>query len=536
MEKIKSTYVKNRSHVFEFKLGHFCAIVISLILVIASTIITIYISSNTKEIASKYEYTLTLTDTAIKSIIFQSIEEDLNKGVFSTSKIIIEKMKQVNFIKDVEIRRTETDELIHDYGKRRIANEDKDELSETIKIIGDYTAIIKTYKQDIQNDTYKELIGNLTKYIFQILFIIIILGVITGIVMSDIITQPLKKLSEAAKEIADGHFGTKIPETSFTEVNSLVTSYNEMGDQLRELYGSLEQKVQERTNELKEANHKLKETQAMMVHSEKMRSLGELVAGIAHEINNPVNFIHGNIMILQNYADDLFQIIDKYDEYSANLTDEQKEKIKKLKEDIDIEFLRGDIKDLIKSCIEGTQRTKNIVLDLKNFSRMEEMVLTQFDIPKEIDTTLNILNNKYKNRITVIKNYGQVPKIEAYGGQLNQVFMNILDNAQDAIKEQGTVTINVKMKDGDNSRVQIEFIDTGTGIPEENIKKVFEPFFTTKVVGKGTGLGMSISYRVIKDHNGTIDIDSKVGVGTKFTIVLPIEHIAKNNDSMEKIR
>ena len=154
---------------------------------------------------------------------------------------------------------------------------------------------------------------------------------------------------------------------------------------------------------------------------------------------------------------------------------------------------------------------------------MEEMILTQFDIPKEIDTTLSILNNKYKNRITVIKNYSEdTPKIEAYGGQLNQVFMNILDNAQDAMGESGTLTINTYKAEQD---VKIEFIDTGMGIPEENLKKIFDPFFTTKAVGKGTGLGMSISYRVINDHNGRIEVDSTVGKGTKFTITLPISHV-----------
>ena len=264
----------------------------------------------------------------------------------------------------------------------------------------------------------------------------------------------------------------------------------------------------------------------MMVHSEKMRSLGELVAGIAHEINNPINFIHGNIMILQNYVDDLLKLIDLYEKNNVNFPEDIKTKIESLKKEIDLDFLRGDIKDLIKSCIEGTQRTKNIVLDLKNFSRMEERVLTQLDIPKEIDTTLNILNNKYKNRITVIKNYSpDVPKIEAYGGQLNQVFMNILDNAQDAMGEKGTLTINVYKE---RTKVKIEFIDTGKGIPEENLKKVFDPFFTTKPVGKGTGLGMSISYRVINDHHGTIEVESKVNVGTKFTITLPINQDEAN--------
>ena len=161
------------------------------------------------------------------------------------------------------------------------------------------------------------------------------------------------------------------------------------------------------------------------------------------------------------------------------------------------------------------------------------MVMTQFDIPKEIDTTLNILNNKYKNRITVHKNYEEnLPKIEAYGGQINQVFMNILDNAAAAIEGTGDVFINVK-KAGEN--VEIEFKDTGKGIKKENLSKVFDPFFTTKPVGQGTGLGMSISYRVIQNHYGTISVESELGQGASFKIILPINHPAKNEDAAQAI-
>ncbi len=384
----------------------------------------------------------------------------------------------------------------------------------------------------IVKDTSKIYRESLYKSMSMLFLLIIAFAIGASIFLSLKMSKPLKQLSKAARKITDGDFDVRIEPSKFSEINDLIDSYNEMGFQLHDLYSSLELKVQERTIALEEANHKLKETQAMMVHSEKMRSLGELVAGIAHEINNPVNFIHGNIMILQNYADDLLQLIDLYSK-NAQLDENSQKEIDDLKKQIDLDFLRDDIKDLIRSCIEGTQRTKNIVLDLKNFSRMEEMVLTQFDIPKEIDTTLNILNNKYKNRITVIKNYGEdVPKIEAYGGQLNQVFMNILDNAQDAMGESGTLTINT-YKVGKN--VKIEFIDTGKGIPPENLKKVFDPFFTTKPVGKGTGLGMSISYRVINDHKGKIEVESQVGKGTKFTITLPISHDEKEMSLDEEI-
>ncbi len=568
---------KKPKKIIAIKLGMCFAGLICAMLIISAFLITINITSTTKEAASEYSNTQMLTNAALNVAIYNSVEKDIENNKknadekFELSKIFIGKLQDADIIYNVIV--TVDNENNHNISDKQIATTSEkphDEIisdnnaEEEIEILYGYKdAATNRQMTSDKNDTNRKefrefqkeykanngkkyyiniyakkeryevdlsynIMSNLKTNIINLLIIIIVMGVVTGVYMSEIVSHSLEKLSKAAKKLAGGDFDIKIPKTHYLEINDLISSYNEMGYQLNELYSSLENKVQERTKALEEANSKLKETQAMMVHSEKMRSLGELVAGIAHEINNPVNFIHGNIMILQNYSDDLFKVIDLYDKYSEKLTDEEKKEIEELKKEIDLDFMRDDIKDLIRSCIEGTQRTKNIVLDLKNFSRMEEMVLTQFDIPKEIDTTLNILNNKYKNRITVVKNYSpDVPKIEAYGGQLNQVFMNILDNAQDAIEGNGTVTINVLMSEEDKNKVKIEFIDTGIGIEKENIKKVFEPFFTTKVVGKGTGLGMSISYRVIKDHNGTIDIDSSVGKGTKFTITLPINHETK---------
>ena len=336
------------------------------------------------------------------------------------------------------------------------------------------------------------------------------------------INKPLIDLVSGFQEFAKGNFNYRLKETGFEEIDNLVNAYNHMATQLFDLYESLEAKVEERTAELEKANQKLKETQTMMVNSEKMRSLGELVEGIAQEINNPINFIYGNIMILDNYQKDLITLIDKYTEAQNELNEAKQKEINEFKQKIDMDFLKDDIGDLIKSCMEGVERTKNIILDLKNFSRMDEMVFSECNIPKEIDTTLNILNNKIKNRITVHKNYEEnLPKIEAYGGQINQVFMNILDNAQGAIKGTGDIYITAK-KEGEN--IVVEFKDTGCGIAPENINKIFEPFYTTKPVGQGTGLGMSIAYRVIQAHNGKISVESEVGKGTKITLSLPINH------------
>jgi len=349
--------------------------------------------------------------------------------------------------------------------------------------------------------------------------------------------KPFDKLTVGIHAFSKGNFKYRIQTTHFREIDEIAESYNEMATQLHKVYESLESRVRERTlalqktnAALEDSNRKIQEAQSMIVHTEKMRSLGELVAGVAHEINNPINFIYGNVIHLENYTNDLFTLIDKYSDASNWLLPDKLDDIKKFEEEIDYNFLKTDVHDLIESCKEGAERTKNIVLDLKNFSRLEEMVFTEFDVPKEIDTTLNILTNKFKNKVEIVRNYGSnVPKIEAYGGQLNQVFMNILDNAIHAIKETGTVTINVFRQTETSRNVVIEFIDTGVGISQENLKKIFDPFYTTKPVGEGTGLGMSIAYKVITSHGGTIGVASEVGKGTKFRITLPITQSQKKS-------
>ncbi|MBQ8635946.1 hypothetical protein IJX73_02695 [bacterium] len=520
--KLKSLFCEIKN--FKLNLATYLASLMGLIIVIVATTFMILTSGNMNNLIGEYEASASISKTKTISTLTESIKTDIKKNNLADAQEIIDIYKRENLLSYIYIKKEE----------ETILGKEDEEKKETIKTpltkesshsFDEYTIFYATQ----ENNKFEEYKNSFSEEFYKTTLLLILLtGFVASNLFKSIISKPLSDVSDAAKKITAGDFSIKIQKSNFSEINELIYSYNEMAFQLDELYSSLEQKVHERTLALEEANHKLQETQAMMVHSEKMRSLGELVAGIAHEINNPVNFIHGNIMILQNYVADLLKLIDLYEENNANIPETIKKEIEALKKDIDLDFLRDDIKDLIKSCIEGTERTKNIVLDLKNFSRMEEMVLTQFDIPKEIDTTLNILNNKYKNRITVIKNYSpDTPKIEAYGGQLNQVFMNILDNAQDAMPQGGTLTINT-FKDKDN--VKIEFIDTGSGIPKENLKRIFDPFFTTKAVGKGTGLGMSISYRVINDHNGNIEAESEIGKGTKFTITLPIVHESKDSE------
>ena len=225
---------------------------------------------------------------------------------------------------------------------------------------------------------------------------------------------------------------------------------------------------------------------------------------------------------LSNYSQDLISIIDKYSEVESKLPEADKKAVVDLKNEIDYEFLKTDMPDLIKSCKEGADRAKNIIQDLKSFSRTGEAAITDVDIVSEIDTTLNILHNKIKHKVTIHKDYiDYVPKIEAFGGQLNQVFMNILDNAIGAIKQTGDVWIRIKT-DEMYKKLIIEVEDNGEGMDADVLAKVFDPFFTTKPVGQGTGLGMSITHKIIKNHQGEVDVVSTKGKGTKFTVTLPI--------------
>lgn len=361
------------------------------------------------------------------------------------------------------------------------------------------------------------------KFSFEFFALIIILGVIFSLMIAKSISKPLLTMENTISKIGEGDLSGRLDYTYYYEINKLIQSYNSMADALQRLYSSLEAQVQDRTKELKNAYAELQNTQAMMLHSEKMKSLGELVAGIMHEINNPINFIYGNMIHLNNYSQDLINIIDEYTKFDSSLKQEEKTDVDNLKQEIDYEFIKSDLPDLIKSCKEGADRAKNIIQDLKSFSRMEEVAITDVDLNHEIDMTLNILHNKLKNKAEVHKEFMEnMPKIEAYGGQLNQVFMNILDNAVGAIQDKGDIWIRIN-EDNKKEHLIIEIEDNGVGMDEETARKIFNPFFTTKPVGKGTGLGLSITYKIIKNHQGDIKVESQPNMGTKFIITLPIK-------------
>ena len=396
-----------------------------------------------------------------------------------------------------------------------------------------YYNIYLVVSSDIVSQSNNKYLNDITQFVKIFFSMILLISIIIAFMLARSISKPLSTMEETISRISKGDLSGRLEYTKYYEINQLVQSYNMMVNALQRLYSTLEAQVQDRTKELKNAYAELQNTQAMMVHSEKMKSLGELVAGIMHEINNPINFIYGNMTHLSNYSNDLIQIIEEYTKYDVSLKPEEKEDIDKLKQDIDYEFLKSDLPDLIKSCKEGADRAKNIIQDLKSFSRMEEVAITDVDIPHEIDTTLNILHNKIKNKAEVHKEYMEnVPRIEAFGGQLNQVFMNIIDNAVGAIKDHGDIWIRINT-DKEHKNLIIEIEDNGIGMDEETTRKVFNPFFTTKPVGQGTGLGLSITYKIIKNHQGDINVESQQGMGTKFIITLPINIDRENlNASM----
>jgi two-component system NtrC family sensor kinase len=283
---------------------------------------------------------------------------------------------------------------------------------------------------------------------------------------------------------------------------------------------------------LKEAYEKLNQMQAQLLQSEKMASLGQLSAGVAHELNNPISFVHSNLGTLGEYVGDIQKLLEEYlimeDSVRAGKPGaEFVKKIEKLKEQMDLGSILKDFDKIISQSKEGTQRVKDIVQNLKDFSHADKGELEMADVNQGMESTLNIVWNELKYKASVVKKYGLIPHIECYPQQLNQVFMNLLVNAAQAIEDKGEIRIRTYQQ-GDN--VLVEVTDNGTGIPEESLKHIFEPFFTTKKVGKGTGLGLSVVYGIIQKHRGEIEVESVTGKGSTFRVILPIRQSAEREE------
>ncbi len=304
---------------------------------------------------------------------------------------------------------------------------------------------------------------------------------------------------------------------------------------LQNYNAQLATEVNNKTIELKTKNDiledllkNLKSAQAQMIQSEKMASLGLLTAGIAHEINNPINFITANVKPLRRDINSLKEFLDVFESFDF-ITDEKKIKqVKKIKSELEIDYSLEEMDQLLNGIEEGANRTYEIVKSLRNFSRLDEIDLQRDDINSSINNTLLLLQSNFQPHIKIVKNYNTLPLIECYPGKLNQVFMNIIFNAVQSIEGEGSVTISTVFEK-ENSQVKISVKDTGIGMSEETMKKIFEPFYTTKPVGDGTGLGLFISFGIIESHHGYIEVKSRLGLGSEFIISLPLQQSTKNH-------
>jgi two-component system, NtrC family, sensor kinase len=308
---------------------------------------------------------------------------------------------------------------------------------------------------------------------------------------------------------------------------------------LKQLNEALEERVSARTAELQQTLEALQTAQTQMIQAEKMSSLGQLVAGVAHEINNPINFIYGNLPHVQNYAQQLVEGIQYYQQADRTPCNDPATPASP----IDLDFIQTDLPKILRSMEAGTNRVREIVLSLRNFSRLDEAESKTVDLHEGIDSTILMLQHRCivtpdRPPIQILKHYGDLPRVSCYPGHLNQVFLNLLSNAIDAIETTAeknvgktetesvsptrlpTITIRSHMLG--NTHVKITIGDNGCGIPTEHQSRLFDPFFTTKPIGQGTGMGLSIAYQIISNHQGRLYCNSTVGQGTQFVIELPI--------------
>lgn len=357
----------------------------------------------------------------------------------------------------------------------------------------------------------KGILRNINYAFFTMICAIGFILILISIFATRVIVRPVYELVDAIQLMEIRDKPIEVPPSTDTELGLLTETFNEMSRRMYQAKGELEKKIKE----TEQAYAELKDTQARLIHTAKMAGLGQMVAGIAHELNNPIGFIFSNMGHLRDYSSKLGEIIEA-GEKGPKALDEAKEKA-------DYKYIMEDLPRLIASCEEGARRTRDIVLGLRNFSRLDEAKLKRVDLKEGIENTLQLLAGETKNRVNVHTDYQPVPEVLCYASQLNQVFMNILTNAAQAIDGEGDIWVSLKpVREGVKPFAQISIRDSGKGIAPEILEKIFDPFYTTKAVGQGTGLGLSISYGIVKKHGGEIRVKSEVGKGTEFIITVPV--------------
>lgn len=328
---------------------------------------------------------------------------------------------------------------------------------------------------------------------------------------------PIELLQEATDKLAEGDFDARVAIESDDEFRDLGNAFNDMGARLGDLTRNLESKVEARTAELRDALDELRATQAQLVHHEKMASVGQFVAGIAHELNNPLSFIEGNFHFLRHYVQSAVDALERYQELAASCDSELADRFEKVRTDLGIEPMLEDLESVFEGCADGVQRTTTLVKDLRVFSRVDDGEVVPADLNEGIASTVNLLRGELAGREVNLE-LGDLPLVPCLASQLNQVFMNLLSNAAQATPEGGMITVRSEVVD---ESVVVEVLDTGSGMDPETVQKVFEPFFTTKPVGEGTGLGLSVSYGIVERHGGSLEVSSALGEGSCFCLKIP---------------
>lgn len=449
------------------------------------------------------------------------------------------KYLQNNYNSNLTLNQTNLQSLINQY--RNLSNSNKMGISSTnfAEILRKLTELKTTAnRQEIKvNNQFKTV--NLLRILIILFSIIlsVVIATLLGFHSSNQIVRPLEWVHQVALRVTQqSNFKLIAPVISEDEFGSLASSINklvqwvgEYTHQLEIARQTLEHKVTERTQELEQTLQELKQTQAQLIQSEKMTSLGNLVAGIAHEINNPTNFIYGNIQHISEYIQELFELIQLYQKYYPTAIPEIEEKIVQM----DLDFIAEDLPKILDSMQFGTERIRRIIVSLRNFSRLDEAEMKLVDIHEGIENTLLILSHRINQEIKVKREYNSLPFVECFPAQINQVLLHIISNAIDALEEVNQIKVAIednfspqiiiKTQQLAENLIQIQIKDNGVGIASEVKNKIFDPFFTTKPIGKGSGLGLFVCYNVVQKHQGKLEVISELGKGTEFNISLPIK-------------
>jgi signal transduction histidine kinase len=463
---------------------------------------------------------------------------------FASARQLMTDQDSLDYLDDIrkeneeELRPLER-QILDAIGRRKPAEAELVYFGQYLEAHGKQQLRLKQFYDQVAN----KINGSAERIQSQLEFIDIItiplILVLTGVVcllsyrLTCSIERPIERLTWVAQAIAAGDGSQRLTLNRKDKIGEMAEALNLMVGNLRELNEDRANKTQW----LHKTKNELEQTQTQMaireqlMQQEKMAALGRMVAGVAHELNNPISFVYSNTILLNESITQLRRLLDFYDECEG-MPEQVRQKASSLKEEIDYDYLVTDLSNALQDCHEGSSRVRDIVLNLKTFSRADELEWQSVDITAGIESTIRMLGQFFRpDRVVIHRDYAELPKIECYAGQLSQVWMNLMVNAAQAMNNRGDLFITTQL-DGDWA--VILFRDNGPGIPEDVLTKIFDPFFTTKSVGEGTGLGLSIVHGIIERHGGELKVESRIGEGSLFTIKLPLAKRGSPEDNSEE--